>query len=270
MDLNRRGLLRVTGLGLVTAAAHSACGTTVVPSILATAGSSASPAPAGAPSASPSATAAAAARNAVTRDIQPLVPPANGPVPVAITLSAGATVIDFAGPWEVFQDANDGQTGFGRMFELFTVGPSTEPIKASAGLTLVPDYSYDDAPEAKVIVVGAQTGSPELIDWIQSRAAEADVVMSVCTGAFLLGSAGLLDGRNATTHHDFYDDFEAGFPGATLHRDVRYTEDGGISTAGGLTSGIDLALRVVDRYFGRPAAETTAAYMEHESPRWRA
>ncbi len=269
MDLDRRGLLRLSGLGLISAAATAACGTTVVPSLLATAG----PSPADStnpPGASPAATTAPPVTNAFTKDIEPLVPPADGPVPVAITLSSGATVIDFAGPWEVFQDANDGQSGFGKMFRLFTVGPSTQPIKATAGLTLVPDYSYDDAPEAKVIVVGAQTESPPLLEWLASRVDETDVLMSVCTGAFILGSAGLLDGRNATTHHDFYDMFANSFTRAVLHRDVRYTEDGGISTAGGLTSGIDLALRIVERYFGRPSAEATAIYMEHESSRWRA
>ena len=270
MDLDRRGLLRLTGLGLVTAAASAACGSNIVPSLLPTAAPATPPDPTNAPVAPPTSTVAPVARNAVSRDIQPLVPPADGRVPVAITLSAGATVIDFAGPWEVFQDAYDGSNGFGKMFRLFTVGPSTQPIKATAGLTLVPDYGYEDAPEARVIVVGAQNESPQLTEWIGSRVAETDVLMSVCTGAFILGSAGLLDGRNATTHHGFYDMFANSFPEAVLHRGVRYTEDGNISTAGGLTSGIDLALRVVERYFGRPAAEATATYMEHESPRWRA
>jgi len=86
----------------------------------------------------------------------------------------------------------------------------------------------------------------------------------VCTGAFVLGRAGLLDGRTATTHHDFWDDFERTFPKVKLERGPRFVEHERIATAGGLTSGIDLALRVVERYYGRGTALTTANYMEYE------
>ena len=88
--------------------------------------------------------------------------------------------------------------------------------------------------------------------------------MSVCTGAFVLGRAGLLDGRTATTHHDFWDEFQQRFPKVTLQRGSRFVEHERIATAGGLTSGIDLALRVVERYYGRETAVATAAYMEYE------
>jgi transcriptional regulator GlxA family with amidase domain len=93
--------------------------------------------------------------------------------------------------------------------------------------------------------------------------------MSVCTGAFVLANAGLLKGRAATTHHDFFDEFAKAFPDVTLRRGLRFVESGRIATAGGLTSGIDLALRVVERYFGREVAQTTATYMEYQSTGWR-
>ncbi len=92
--------------------------------------------------------------------------------------------------------------------------------------------------------------------------------MSVCTGAFQLGSAGLLAGKSATTHHDFFDQFARAFPEVTVKRGLRFVEEGRISTAGGLSSGIDLALRVVDRYFGRDVAQRTATYMEYQSKGW--
>jgi transcriptional regulator GlxA family with amidase domain len=92
--------------------------------------------------------------------------------------------------------------------------------------------------------------------------------MSVCTGAFQLGFAGLLKGREATTHHGFYESFAKEFPDVTLRRGLRFVEGPVISTAGGLTSGIDLALRVVERYFGRSVAKTTAEYMEYQSTGW--
>jgi transcriptional regulator GlxA family with amidase domain len=100
-------------------------------------------------------------------------------------------------------------------------------------------------------------------------ARKADLVMSVCTGAYVLADAGLLDGRTATTHHGSHADFEARYPRIELVRGERFVEHDRVATAAGLTSGIDLALRVVERYLGRPAAEGTARYMEHESARWR-
>jgi transcriptional regulator GlxA family with amidase domain len=93
--------------------------------------------------------------------------------------------------------------------------------------------------------------------------------MSVCTGAFQLGAAGLLDGKRATTHHDAFENFKKQFPKVTLIEGQRFVQsDDVIYTAGGLTSGIDLALHVVERYYGRQAAMDTAKYMEYESTHW--
>jgi transcriptional regulator GlxA family with amidase domain len=101
------------------------------------------------------------------------------------------------------------------------------------------------------------------IAWIRSAAPKADIVMSVCTGAFLLAKTGLLDGLRATTHHLFYDRFEQQFPKVHLVRGPRYVENGKIMTAGGLTSGIEIGLRVAQRYFGIDAANNSASYMEY-------
>jgi transcriptional regulator GlxA family with amidase domain len=119
-----------------------------------------------------------------------------------------------------------------------------------------------------VVVVPAQRGSQALHAWLRKMSTSTDVIMSVCTGAFQLGKAGLLAGKSATTHHDFFERFAKAFPEVTLKRGLRFVEDGRISTAGGLTSGIDLALRVVDRYFGRAVAQQTATYMEYQSKGW--
>jgi transcriptional regulator GlxA family with amidase domain len=93
--------------------------------------------------------------------------------------------------------------------------------------------------------------------------------MSVCTGAFQLGKAGLLEGLKATTHHEFWDDFAKQYPKVNLERGVRFVDNGHIATAGGLTSGIDLALHVVARYYGEEVAAATAKYMEYASERWK-
>jgi len=93
--------------------------------------------------------------------------------------------------------------------------------------------------------------------------------MSVCTGAFQVARAGLLDGLKATTHHEFWDDFAKEFPGVALERGPRFVDNGHVATAGGLTSGIDMALHIVKRYFGEDVAAATARYMEHDSTAWR-
>jgi transcriptional regulator GlxA family with amidase domain len=194
--------------------------------------------------------------------------PQEGVIRAAFMIGPGVNVIDTAGPWEVFQDAAV-MTGGSPPFEQYTIAETIDPVEASAGLTIVPEYAYATAPQPNVVVVPAHQSSETTLGWLRRAAGRADVVMSVCTGAFVLGSAGLLDGRTATTHHDFFDDFEASFPKVELIRGVRFVEHDHIATAGGLTSGIDLALRVVERYLGRPAAAGTARYMEHESSRWR-
>jgi transcriptional regulator GlxA family with amidase domain len=195
-----------------------------------------------------------------------LAPPKNGPIRVAVAISEGVTVIDFAGPWEVFQDAT--APGSDAPFTLCTVSETTAPIVGSAGLKLVPDYTFANVPPPRVVVVPAQRGSEALHAWLRKTSAQTDLTMSVCTGAFQLAKAGLLSGKSATTHHDFVDDLAQRFPDVRVERGRRFVENGSIATAGGLTSGIDLALHVVERYFGRASAERTAEYMEYQGKGW--
>jgi len=202
-----------------------------------------------------------------------LVPPVKGSIPVAVAISEGATVIDFAGPWEVFQDVHVPERGADMdemmPFRLFTVSETTKPLRGSAGLQLVPDYTFENAPQPRVIVVGAQRGSDALHAWLRTASEKADLTMSVCTGAFHLAKAGLLSGKAATTHHDLLDRLAKQFPDVEFRRGLRFVESSPkLATAGGLSSGIDLALRVVERYFGRPTAERTAAYMEYQGRGW--
>jgi transcriptional regulator GlxA family with amidase domain len=208
----------------------------------------------------PSAPAAAAAPAA------PLEPPAKGRIRVAVALAESATVIDFCGPWEVFQDVM--LPGDDMPFELYTVARSRDPVRATGGLHINPDFSVNDAPAPHVIVVPALRGNDALSAWIEASSRSTQLTMSVCTGAFQLARVGLLDGLTATTHHDFYDRFAEEFPKVTLVQGTRYVEHDRVATAGGLTSGIDLALRVVQRYYGTEVARRTAEYMEHASERW--
>src|SRR5690606_35896315 len=105
--------------------------------------------------------------------------------------------------------------------------------------------------------------------WLSKAAAGTDVTMSVCTGSFQLARAGLLEGLAATTHHDFWDAFSREFPKIELKRGLRFVDNGRIATAGGLTSGIDMALHGASRYFGNDVAAATATYMEYSRDAWR-
>ena len=201
-----------------------------------------------------------------------LTPPADHVINVAFVMSEGATMIDFAGPWEVFQDVMFDRNGEHIMpFRLYTVADTREPFRASAGMQIIPDYTFDDAPKPHVVVIGAQRGrSKKMVDWLRAQHGRADLVLSVCTGAFKLALTGLLDGKPATTHHDFYERFAAEVPKAKLVKSKRFVKsDDKIYTAGGLTSGIDLALHVVELYYGRETAQRTATYMEYESDGWK-
>jgi transcriptional regulator GlxA family with amidase domain len=198
----------------------------------------------------------------------PLRPPAEGSIPVAFLISDGAVIIDFCGPWEVFQDARIA----GRkdsLFTTYTVAETTKPIRASGGMTITPNFSYDSAPLPKVLVIPAQsTRSEASLAWIRKVAQTADVTMSVCNGAYLLAQTGLLAGKVATLHHGSYGNFASQFPDVHVRRGARFVEAGNLASSGGLSSGMDLAFRVVERYFGRDLATQTAFDMEYQGKGW--
>ncbi len=193
---------------------------------------------------------------------RPLTVPADGIVRTAFAIGPGVNVIDTAGPWEVLQDA--AVYGGAASFDLYTVAENAATVEASGGLAIEPTYSYDTAPTPQVVVVPAHGSSERTVRWIRDVSRRADLVMSVCTGAFVLAETGLLDGKSATTHHQSWDDLASSFPAVCVVRGSRFVEHDRVATAGGLTSGIDLALRVVERYLGRDAAIATAQYMEYE------
>jgi transcriptional regulator GlxA family with amidase domain len=210
-------------------------------------------------------------------DAAALKPPPGRRIRVAIVLTEGAVVIDYAGPWEVFANVH---TGHGATmeeqmpFELYTVGRDRRPIRtagsAAPGMTIVPDYGFADAPPPDVVVVGAQSGDAQLGPWLQKLHAQHALIVSVCTGAFQLASAGLLDGKTATTHHRSLQRLAAQYPRVKVRSSVRYVEsDPLILTAAGLSSGIDAALHVVEMYYGAQAAQAAADYMEYQGQGWK-
>lgn len=202
--------------------------------------------------------------------------PSNGMIKVAVVLSNGATVIDFAGPWEVFQDAMlKGSHGEMIMpFKLYTVAASKSPIHTEGsggpGLMITPEYAFADAPTPDIVVVGAQSGNAELGTWLRKIHGQHRTIMSVCTGAFLLARTGLLDGKPATTHHWFFGQFSRAFPKVQLEKGVRYVQSSPtLLTAGGESSGIDLALHLVAERFGQKIAQSTADFMEYQGAGWK-
>ena len=204
----------------------------------------------------------------VTTETGSLKPPDKGQIPVAFLISDGAVVIDFCGPWEVFQDVMI-PSSEEMPFRLYTVAETKKPIHTSGGMQIVPDYTIQNAPPPKVIVIPAQSQpSPAILEWIRKSSKTTDVTMSVCTGAFLLAKTGLLNGKSATTYHGAFGRFATQFPDVQLKRGARFVENGNLATAGGLSSGIDLALRVVERYYGRDVARKTAYDLEYQGEGW--
>jgi putative intracellular protease/amidase/YHS domain-containing protein len=198
----------------------------------------------------------------------PLQPPARGSIKVAFLISEGAVVIDFCGPWEVFETV----TVPGRddaAFDLYTVSETTRPVRVSGGMKIAPEFTLATAPAPKIIVIPAQNEpSDAALEWIRKSTRSTDVTMSVCTGAFVLAKTGLLSGKSATTHHGSYTELAMAFPDINVKRGARFVEDGNLASAGGLSSGIDLSLRVVERYFGPEVAQKTAFWMEYQGQGW--
>jgi transcriptional regulator GlxA family with amidase domain len=206
-----------------------------------------------------------------------LKPPANGVINVAFIVSDQTALIDLAGPWEVFGDTMRAPHGGPRRsgddmimpFNRYTVSDSQKVISA-AGLQVVPNYTFENAPKPQVIVVPAQGGRSEAQKkWLLENARTADITMSVCTGASMLAAYGLLDNQRATTHHMFVDDMQKKYPAVQFVTGLRYVDNGNVATAGGLSSGIDLALHVVERYYGSEIAQATADYMEYRGELWK-
>ena len=195
-----------------------------------------------------------------------LVPPANGMIKVACALSRNVTPIDWVGPQTVFGAwLHDESLKRDRpLFEVLTVGESREPIDQY----LIPDYTYEDAPQAQVIVVPGEADSPALSEWLKKANKNADVTMSVCYGARQLAKIGLLDGQVATTHHDYIEAYAKEFPKVHWVTGVRFVEGPNISTSAGVTAGIDLAMRVFERYFGRAKALAAARVIEYQGTGW--
>ena len=181
----------------------------------------------------------------------------DGPATVAILLFNAAELIDFAGPWEVFGTAG---------FLVHTVAEKPESLTMVFGQKVLPDYTFDDSPKADVLMVPGggvfnHLKNEALIGWIQKKSKEVSYVMSVCTGAFLLQKAGLLEGQTATATYGMIEDLAT--PKTRVVYDQRFVDNGTIITTAGLSSGIDGAFHLVSRILGKGRAQAAALAMEY-------
>lgn len=183
---------------------------------------------------------------------------------VGVLLFDEIEVLDFAGPYEVFVAAKDEQGA--PYFDPLTVAERAE-VRCYGGLRVLPDATYANCPPLDLLIVPGGPGAREpagqeaMLAFIRQAAGRTPLIASVCTGAFLLGRAGLLDGRTATTHSGRLDQFRAEFPQVKAVAE-KIVDEGAIITAAGVSSGIDLALALLERYFGPEARQREARRLE--------
>jgi transcriptional regulator GlxA family with amidase domain len=190
---------------------------------------------------------------------------------VAIFVFDEVEVLDFAGPYEVFTTASRvlrrSQPSAAEAFTVFTVAKSAGPVRARAGLVVQPDHLIDGHPGIDLLVVPggvvkAELEAPEVSSWIAGVSRRTRITASVCTGAFLLAKAGLLDGRKATTHWEDIAELRATFPAVSVIEQGRWIDEGAVVTSAGITAGIDMSLHLVERLAGRDLAQRTARQMD--------
>jgi len=185
------------------------------------------------------------------------------PYTTGILLFDEAEELDFVGPLEVFGMARQPDD------RVVTIAEKAEPVRANLGLRVVPDHTIADAPPLDVLVVPGGLGTRReaensvLLDWLKQTAPGCAWVTSVCTGSMLLEAAGVIDGRNVTTHWAMIDTFREKTT-VTVLDSRRYVRDGNVVTAAGVSAGIDMSLWVVGQIYGIDHARGVQRMMEYD------
>lgn len=189
---------------------------------------------------------------------------------IGILLFNDVEVLDFAGPFEVFSITTDSTTTQ-KLFTVNTVAQTKSIINARNGLKILPDYDFNDCPNLDILIVPGGYGAEEielhnevLLSWIQNKRKKCDITASVCTGAFLLAQAGLLDGKQATTHWMDTDRLEKEYPNIKVLREVKYVDETNIITSAGISAGIHMSFHLLKKLVGEEVAMTTAKRMEYD------
>ena len=185
---------------------------------------------------------------------------------IGIYIYDQAEVLDFSGPYEVFATAarfcEDNEP-----INIFLIGETGETVIARAGYKVTPEYGFHDHPKIDVlIVVGGihndEMNKSEVIDWIAQQAKESTIVASVCTGAFLLAQAKVLQSQRVTTHWEDIAELKSMFPMLEVIEGVRWVDEGNLLTSAGISAGIDMSLHLVTKLYGDALAEKTAKQMD--------
>lgn len=197
---------------------------------------------------------------------------------VGIVLFEDVELLDFTGPFEVFSAVRLDEARRSEESSPFRgvlVSERGGVTLATGGMRVIADHSFVDCPRLDIIVVPGGGGvrreqnNPAMLDWLRLRAPEAEKLTAVCTGSMLLGFAGLLAGRRATTHWEAINWMRESFPTTDVIGDSRVVIDGALVTSAGIAAGIDMALKVVEIYYGTEVARNTARHMEYLAPEGR-
>ncbi len=192
---------------------------------------------------------------------------------VGILLFNEIEVLDFAGPFEVFSVASrvalrDRLTPEAP-FEVVTLARDRSDVCARGGLLVKPHYAISDHPRLDILIVpGGVVDEPladaAVIAWVAGQGRSAELTASVCTGAFITGKAGLLDGRTATTHWEDLADLRTALPKTTVIDDVMFVDEGRVVSSAGISAGIEMCLHLVERLQGSSLADLTARQMQYD------
>src|SRR5262245_6589896 len=191
---------------------------------------------------------------------------------VGIFVFENVEVLDFCGPFEVFSVTRLNEEKRREElspFDVFLIAETRSPIVATGGMKVLPDCVLDTCPKVDILVIPGGWGTRKemnnerLLRWIGERSRQVETLTSVCTGALLLGKAGLLDGKRATTHWRSLDWMQELFPNVVVEKRLHFVEQGALFTSAGISAGIDMSLKVVARYCGEAIARATARHMEY-------
>jgi transcriptional regulator GlxA family with amidase domain len=186
---------------------------------------------------------------------------------LAILIFDDVEVLDFCGPFEVFSVTN--RFTDPAPFNVFTVAEKPGAILTRGGMSINPHHRLADCPQPDLLLVPGGQGTRRemanepLLDWMRQASAQASFVLSVCTGALLLGKAGLLDGLEATTHHGALDLLRQVAPRTTVHAIRRVVDNGRVICSAGIAAGIDMSLHVIARLLGNSAAIKVTQHLEY-------
>ena len=184
-------------------------------------------------------------------------------------------VLDFCGPFEVFsvtrlneEKRNEEESPF----KVCLISEDGNEIRTSGGMIARPDFGIENCPELNILLIPGGMGTrkemknTKILNWVKSNSLKLEYLSSVCTGALVLGSAGLLSGKRATTHWKSLDWMQELFPDVKVEKKLHFVQDGNLFTSAGISAGIDMSLKLVEEIYGDQISRATARHMEYPYP----